>query len=108
MPPSKGLWKGDRVSLTEGSVLRVREAGVVLGKVGWDRTGHTCCKARSRAIHRALEPLTRPWEYCRPSRTMAGWITEDGMLVGWRCHTLCKGAGALTAHLPLVKRNFLH
>ena len=53
--------------------------------------GHTCCKARSRAMHRALEPLTRPWEYCRPSRTMAGWITEDGMLMGWRCHTLCKG-----------------
>lgn len=62
--------------------------------------GHTCCKARSRAIHRALEPLTRPWEYCRPSRTMAGWITEDGMLMGWAVsHTL---QGNLSTYYPLA------
>lgn len=40
----------------------------------------TCLKACSRATERALEPATMPCEYCRPSCTIAGWITEEGML----------------------------
>lgn len=41
---------------------------------------HTCLKACSRATERALEPATIPWEYWSPSRTIAGWITVEGML----------------------------
>lgn len=40
----------------------------------------TCLKACSRATARELDPATIPCEYWRPSRTMAGWITVEGML----------------------------
>ena len=37
-------------------------------------------KECNSATERALEPATIPWEYCRPSRTIDGWITVEGML----------------------------
>lgn len=40
----------------------------------------TCWKACSRATERALDPATMPCEYWRPRRTIAGWITVEGML----------------------------
>lgn len=42
----------------------------------------TCLKTSSSAMQRALEPLMMPWEYWRPRRTTAGWITVEGMLQG--------------------------
>lgn len=40
----------------------------------------TCLKACRRATERALDPATMPCEYWRPSRTIAGCITVEGML----------------------------
>lgn len=46
------------------------------------RCSGTCLKTSSSAMQRALEPLMMPWEYWRPRRTTAGWITVEGMLQG--------------------------
>lgn len=48
--------------------------------VAWQSVLCTCLKACSRATERALDPATMPCEYWRPSRTIAGWITVEGML----------------------------
>lgn len=50
---------------------------MILG--GW-LVVYTCLKACSRATERALEPATIPWEYWSPNRTIAGWMTVEGML----------------------------